>query len=66
MNNSEDNINSLGKTLEQITPLDCYCPSIHYLVCAVEVWEANIEQLEKRLRHIQQEIENLQRTNNKS
>ena len=58
---SEENINSLCQTLEQITLQDCYCPSIHYLVCAVEVWEANIEQLEKRLQHIQQEIENLRR-----
>ena len=59
MNSSEDNIDSLCETLERITPQDCYCPSIQYLVCAVEVWEANIEELERRLRHIQQEIENL-------
>ena len=61
MNGSEENISSLCETLEQITPQDCYCPSIHYLVCAVEVWEANIKQLEERLQHIQQEIENLRR-----
>ena len=59
MNSNEDNKNSLCKSLEQIIPHNC-CPSIQYLIHTVEDFDAIINDLEKRLQHIQQEIKNLQ------
>ena len=60
MNSNEDNKNSLCKTLEQIISPNYCCPSIQYLIHTVKDYDAIMNDLEKRLQHIQQEIKYLQ------